>query len=166
MRNVQRRRNTPVRALPSNMPTLSQPVKNLKVECPECGGLMKLVYSKKVFPNQVETKPRPYWSCMRFPSCTGRHGAHADGRPLGIPGDLPTRRARRAVHFVAPLAFGDSYAGRNRFYGWLKTQPDLKPHIGQMNKKEALLTVNRLVEKRLVTSEQAAEAIMDSNLLT
>ena len=41
-----------------------------------------------------------FFSCSRFPDCTGTHSAHPDGSPMGYPGDKETRQARRAAHAV------------------------------------------------------------------
>jgi hypothetical protein len=44
--------------------------------------------------------PRPFYGCTNFPVCRATHGAHPDGRPLGIPGDAETKRLRSECHAV------------------------------------------------------------------
>jgi len=41
-----------------------------------------------------------FYGCSRWPSCQCTHGAHADGRPLGVPATAAVRAARIAVHAV------------------------------------------------------------------
>lgn len=67
-----------------------------EVNCPECGSPMALRTTFK-FPYD-NGKPRRFWGCSRYPECKGVHGAHPDGRPLGIPGDGPTKAARMVAH--------------------------------------------------------------------
>jgi ssDNA-binding Zn-finger/Zn-ribbon topoisomerase 1 len=43
-------------------------------------------------------KPRKFYGCKRWPTCKGTHGAHPDGRPLGIPGDAETKEWRHRAH--------------------------------------------------------------------
>lgn len=60
------------------------------LDCPECGGEMVLRESHKY--------NRPFYGCINFPQCRATHGAHPDGKPLGIPGDAETKRWRMAAH--------------------------------------------------------------------
>lgn len=58
------------------------------IECPDCGAEMKF---------HPTSKYGPFLGCTRFPACKGSHKASSDGRPLGIPGDARTRRARQEL---------------------------------------------------------------------
>lgn len=63
-----------------------------------------------------------FYSCTRYPVCRGTHGAHEDGRPLGIPGDARTKALRLAAH----AAFDRLWTGRGwkrpQAYRWLARQ--------------------------------------------
>lgn len=41
---------------------------------------------------------RLFYSCIRWPKCQATHGAHPDGRPLGVPGNKETKAARIRAH--------------------------------------------------------------------
>jgi hypothetical protein len=43
-------------------------------------------------------RSRKFYGCTRFPDCKATHGAHPDGKPLGVPADQPTKEMRRAAH--------------------------------------------------------------------
>lgn len=59
------------------------------LSCPDCGGGMRLVPAGKF---------GPFYSCTNWPSCSGAHGMHPDGRPLGKPANAETRAARMRAH--------------------------------------------------------------------
>ena len=90
-----------------------------------------------------------FYGCTRYPFCTGTHGAHPDGRPLGTPADKATKEARTAAHKVLEHAFGDqnNRQARTQAYRWLKAQKDLPDHIGEMTKEEAQRVIHILTEK-------------------
>jgi hypothetical protein len=57
--------------------------------CPECGERMVLRASRYGL----------FYGCERFPLCNAAHGAHRDtGKPLGVPADAETKRARIRAH--------------------------------------------------------------------
>lgn len=60
------------------------------VLCGECGEPMVLRKSKRY--------PAPFWGCSQYPKCTGTHGAHPNGRPLGVPANKETREWRIKAH--------------------------------------------------------------------
>lgn len=39
-----------------------------------------------------------FYSCSRWPHCSGSHGAHPNGKPLGIPATEETKKARIVAH--------------------------------------------------------------------
>jgi hypothetical protein len=45
-------------------------------------------------------RPRKFYGCPNWPACTGTHGAHPDGKPLGTPADDVTKAARIRAHEV------------------------------------------------------------------
>lgn len=46
----------------------------------------------------AESRFGKYFSCSRFPHCRETHGAHPDGRPLGVPATKETRSWRVRAH--------------------------------------------------------------------
>lgn len=107
----------------------------MSVTCP-CGAAMVLRQSRF----------GPFWGCSRFPACKGSHGAHPDGRPLGVPADEATKRARIAAH----QAFDEYWRGirgmkRGTAYHWLQGQLGLSAeecHIGRFD----AATCRRVIE--------------------
>lgn len=61
-----------------------------KVICGECSAEMVLRKSPKY--------KSPFWGCSKFPECRGSHGAHPDGRPLGVPANQETKQWRIKAH--------------------------------------------------------------------
>lgn len=114
-------------------------------ECPECHARMRLRQSKH----------GPFWSCGRYPFCTGTHGAHPDGRPLGTPAPSSTKQARVLAHkYFDQLWQGKEPKGlhRSAAYAWLAAALGLAPadtHIGQFDKRTcervAVLAVDFLI---------------------
>jgi hypothetical protein len=41
-----------------------------------------------------------FYGCETFPACRASHGAFPDGRPMGIPGDKDTKKARILAHRI------------------------------------------------------------------
>lgn len=76
------------------------------MNCPEdgCDGVMVLRYSSKY--------DRKFYGCSNYPRCKATHGAHQDGRPLGIPADKETKRARIEAH----AAFDKLWENAGEFY--------------------------------------------------
>jgi hypothetical protein len=68
---------------------------------------------------------------------------------------------RIAAHRAAEIAFGswDTPEGRNGFYDWLKTHPDLKQHVGDATKLDALEIIAAMVVDQLIPSERADATI-------
>lgn len=91
------------------------------VMCPDCGSEMRL----------RDGPFRQFYSCPRFPRCRGSHGAHSDGRPLGVPGDEKTKAARKRAH--AALKKIETLIGKSGAYRWLSIVMHVEPdecHIG------------------------------------
>lgn len=61
--------------------------------CPDCGALMEYR-----FPRDGVRWKNPRYVCTAEPERHGTHGAHPDGRPMGVPADRATRRARMRAH--------------------------------------------------------------------
>lgn len=95
------------------LPVLSkaeQKVEEYEVFCAECGSKMKLRFSHKY--------DRHFYGCVRFPDCLGAHGAHPDGKPLGIPASKETRSARIRAHAAFDKLWqgADARMNRNQAY--------------------------------------------------
>jgi len=79
-----------------------------------------------------------FWSCTRWPGCTGIHGAHQDnGAPFGKPADKATRKARIAAHDAFDQIWKNGHLSRNSAYRWLQTKlglPKHECHIGLFDK--------------------------------
>ncbi len=76
------------------------------MRCPECGAEMVLRMSKRFSHKNGEA--RRFYGCTRWPECNGTHGAHPDGRPLGIPADAETKRMRQLAHSALDNAYKDT----------------------------------------------------------
>lgn len=93
----------------------------------ECGAPMVLRKSPKY--------PKPFWGCTKFPECRGTHGAHPDGRPLGIPANKETKEWRIKAHDAfdklwrfAPIRF----YSRKEAYKFLAEKMGVEEiHIGE-----------------------------------
>lgn len=60
------------------------------IKCPECGKNMVLRNSKHGL----------FYGCSAFPECKAAHGAHPDGKPLGIPANKETKQWRIKAHDI------------------------------------------------------------------
>jgi len=75
------------------------------VKCPKCGADMVLHETQKF--KTRDGKPKKFYSCSRWPQCTGILGAHPNGEPMGFPGDEETREWRIKAHAAFDEAFKD-----------------------------------------------------------
>lgn len=98
------------------------------VICPDCGAQMVLRETKKY--RWKNGQPRKFYGCSRWPACRAAHGAHPDGRPLGIPGNKETKEARIRAH--------DAFDGMAKRLGWSRTQAyNWLRHELKMTREEA-----------------------------
>lgn len=80
---------------------------------------------------------RRFWSCLRYPECNGVHGAHPDGKPMGIPADKRTRMVRFEAHTVFDAAWRARGMSRSKAYQWLcEIMGSKDAHIGRMTYDE------------------------------
>lgn len=68
---------------------------------------------------------KPFYGCSRYPDCRGSHGAHLDGRPLGVPADKETRKARIEAHRFFDMLWKPSEGQKPRMtrpqaYAWMR----------------------------------------------
>ncbi len=90
-----------------------------RVLCGECGAEMQLV---DAVPGDRYQEGRAFWRCSRAPTCLGTHGAHPDGRPLGIPADRKTNMARLDAHAVFDRLWRERFVpSRDAAYAWLQS---------------------------------------------
>lgn len=104
-------------------------IRRLTSACPSCASDMVLRNSRYGL----------FYGCSAYPRCAEKHGAHPDGRPLGVPADFKTRQA----HIRAHAAFDQLWQGnarvsrskaRKRAYHWLMRTMSLtwdEAHIGR-----------------------------------
>lgn len=115
------------------------------LKCPEadCDGLMVL----------RDSKYGPFYSCARYPKCTGSHGAHPDGTPLGKPADKATKAARIVAHAAFDLLWQpkDAPYSRGAAYFEMRTMMGLseeEAHIGNFDIDQCTTLIEK-VHKRL-----------------
>ena len=117
--------------------------------CPSCGNEMVLRRSRF----------GPFYSCLGYPYCRSKVGAHADGRPLGFPGDDETRSARKRAHQVFDQLC--RRCGWTRFiaYRWLADQMDLAEadcHFGMFTAAQCFQAIALVENARRSSIRKAA----------
>lgn len=83
-----------------------------------------------------------FYGCTTFPICKGTHGAHPDGRPMGIPADKETRDARVKAHAAFDTLWKTNLMKRTDAYRWVRKAMDLpadKAHISMFSKAQCAL---------------------------
>lgn len=116
----------------------------LRHPCPDCGAPMILRRSRYGL----------FYGCARFKvGCRGAHGAHPDGRPMGVPGDAVTRRARHEVHGLFDMLWKAPGARMNRTeaYAWMRAALNMtaeEAHISAFS-REQCRALRRAVESYL-----------------
>lgn len=105
-----------------------------KINCGECGAPMRLRFSKRY---SKTGKAEPFYGCSNYPECKGTHGAHPDGKPLGIPANKETKSARIRAHAAFDQLWKekDSPMSRGEAYAWMKRETGFE-HIGELTKEE------------------------------
>lgn len=94
--------------------------------CPDCGAPMLLRNSRY----------GKFYGCSRFPACKAAHGAHPDGRPLGIPANAETKAWRMRAHDAFDQLWKSGRMSRREAYAWLRTTMGLGKadcHIGRFD---------------------------------
>lgn len=88
-----------------------------EIYCPECGAAMVLRRSKRF--TWTNGEGRLFYGCSRWPLCNAAHGAHPDGRPLGIPGGKKTNLARQQAHAMFDRLVKRRHWHKHGAYLWL-----------------------------------------------
>lgn len=115
--------------------------------CPECKIEMVLRKTPR-FTDRVGNE-KMFWACQNYPFCTMKVGAHPNGSPLGIPGDVETRHARIKLHdaLAQKFAAGDWRTSkkwqRDEMYQWMRMHAP-KRHVGWMTKEECAIALELL----------------------
>lgn len=108
------------------------------VQCAECGRPMILRNSRF----------GKFYGCSGWPDCTGTHGAHPDGRPLGKPATAETKQARIRAHAAFDRLWKDGGMSRREAYSWMRRAmgvPGRECHISMFDLSQCEALV-RLVE--------------------
>ncbi len=106
------------------------------VNCPECGARMALKESKHGY----------FYGCSKWfeTKCSGSHGAHPNGKPLGIPANKATKLKRIITHgFFDKLWVGQPIT-RDQAYRWLQKEmrmTEQECHIGRFNMDECDMVI-------------------------
>lgn len=119
------------------------------VICPECGKRMVLRETHRFLRNG---NPRKFYGCLGYPKCRATHGAHQDGRPLGIPANEETKLARVQAHAVFDRLWKTGTMSRKQAYVHMRELMGLSKdnaHIGKFTKEQC----DRLIE--LLAAENA-----------
>lgn len=132
------------------MTSAEAPGRRSDLKCGDCSSPMVLRDSRRGL----------FYGCSKYPSCTGTHGAHPDGSPLGTPGDFNTKSWRRVTHSLFDRMWDTEEAGnpkkrKGRAYGWLKGvmgYEDKEAHIGDFSAAQCEKVIRNLIlrEKRQI----------------
>ena len=105
--------------------------------CPECGAQMILRETNKY--TYGDGSPRKFYGCTRFPECKAAHGAHPDGKPLGIPANKETKEWRIRAHAAFDDLWKSGKMKRGEAYVWLAKEMSIhincsyfQIHIGEL----------------------------------
>ena len=119
--------------------------------CPECGRYMTLRDS-------VHGK---FYGCTGFPRCRATHGAHPDGRPLGIPGDKATKAARIRAHEAFDRLWKCGGMRRAQAYRWLQKRLHMtsaEAHIGRFTVELCEAVIAAVTEWEADRAKSCAES--------
>ena len=109
------------------------PVTEHDLVCPECGEPMWL---RPAFRGSGV-----FYRCSTWldKSCPGTHGAHPDGRPLGVPATRKTKDARMAAHHVFDHLWKTKWMSRGAAYRWMQKALGMtadEAHIGRFDRAQ------------------------------
>lgn len=119
------------------------------IACPECGAEMVLRETTKYFyPNG---DPRKFYGCSRWPECNSTHGAHPDGKPLGVPANKETKEARIAAHAAFDGHWQELGLQRNEGYRLLRDIMGMskeEAHIANFDKEQCQQLIDKIKQRR------------------
>lgn len=108
----------------SKSPQIAGQVAEHAVTCPECGSPMILRRTNKFL--WKNGQGRLFYGCSRYPACRGIHGAHPNGKPLGVPGNKETKAARSRAHVQFDALQVERGWSKGKAYRWLGEQLGMK----------------------------------------
>lgn len=109
--------------------------KHTDLECPECGSPMELCFSGKY--RYKNGQRRPYYRCYKYPECSGSHGAHPDGTPLGKPATKETRMLRSELHAELDKKYPwNTKRGKMKTALWLRGNGFGEGHVSHMDAEQ------------------------------
>lgn len=116
------------------------------LKCPECGADMVLRQSK--FKNPF------FWGCSQYPECQSSHGAHPDGRPLGIPANRETKDWRIKAHDAFDAIWKNKQTGikRKAAYALLAAELGVKEvHVAESDIEQCkqIISASEAIKARL-----------------
>lgn len=117
-----------------------------KLQCPNCGPEYGSVMVQRI----RRSDGSPFWGCERFPRCKATHGAHPDGKPLGVPGTPETKAARKRAHDAFDRLWTEGGMRRDGAYKWLADSMGLSAeaaHMGAFDAKQCELVVELATAK-------------------
>jgi len=97
-----------------------------ELKCPECGDPMAL--RRDHFGIR--------YLCRRA-GCLGSHGAHPDGKPVGVPARASVRRARSNAHETFDRLWKGGRMTRSQAYAWMESELGLEPGSGHVSMFDA-----------------------------
>lgn len=124
---------------------LGFPGERFDLACPEGPHLMRLKMSKHGI----------FYGCENYPECQASHGAYPDGRPMGIPGDKATKKARVIAHRIFDRLWKreegrEPRMTRTQAYAWMQRQLKLtsdEAHLGRFTSEQCQQLIEAVKEK-------------------
>jgi ssDNA-binding Zn-finger/Zn-ribbon topoisomerase 1 len=105
-----------------------------------------------------------FYGCTGYPDCDGTHGAHPDGRPLGIPANKETKAARHLAHAAFDALWGErKLLSRGAAYRWLSLKLGHESHMGEMGIEDCERVI-QLCEAFDPSDQAAVDARRESEL--
>jgi ssDNA-binding Zn-finger/Zn-ribbon topoisomerase 1 len=101
----------------------------MAIACADCGAPMELRNSRF----------GKFYGCSTYPECKGTHGAHPDGKPLGVPANRETKDARIRAHAAFDRLWKGGPMSRREAYRWMRKKMDMsasEAHIGKFTKEQ------------------------------
>lgn len=118
-------------------------------DAPLCSthGPASLVDGRVVYPHRPDLAHLAFWICD---TCGAYCGCHpGTTRPLGVPAQASTRRARKLAHDAFDQIWVEGEMSRRAAYAWLSHAMGLDPiHIGALDEEQCRRVVHLCDERR------------------